>query len=416
MAGNFACNSERIGRHIDALARFNATPGRGITRFTYSQEDREARRYLMDRAAELGLWATVDPVGNIRARLEGRDRDAPPVLTGSHIDTVPYGGRYDGVVGVVCALEALTVFTERGFKPDRAIELIVFAEEEGASFGSGLAGSKALTGIYSSEDLKTMMDDHGISMFEAAERFGLEPAAMSRQVLKPGEIRAMVEVHIEQSVVLDTEKIPVGIVTGIVGMKRLKVEIQGQPNHAGATPMKYRKDPMAAAARVISTIEDTAASRALPATVGTVGKIACHPNAVNVIPEKVELSVDTRDVDPRGVEMVCRAMENELENLAKERGVRYSVRTMGEIEPTRCSETVVEALLHSADHRGIAYLPMTSGALHDSAVLAGITEIGMLFVPSIGGRSHVPEEKTDIQDIAGGADVLIGALHRLSQL
>jgi allantoate deiminase len=416
MAGGLSSKKERLGRHIERLARFNATPGRGITRFSYTEQDRQARKYLLNAAAELGLQIITDPVGNMRARLEGKDRDAPPVLTGSHIDTVLYGGKYDGVVGVVCGLEALTVFKEQDFKPGRAIELIIFAEEEGANFGSGLAGSKALVGIYSPEDLKKMTNDDGVSMYEAARRFGLDPGTMDRHVLKPGQIHAMVEIHIEQSLVLDTEKIPVGIVTGIAGMKRLKVEIEGQPNHAGATPMRYRKDPMAGAAEVVSTIEETAGSRALPTTVGTVGKIICSPNVVNVIPEKVELFVDTRDVDPAGVETVSRALMDKLEQLAAERGLRYSVTNMGEIEPTLCAETVVEALQESAEKRGIANMRMGSGALHDTAVLAGVTDIGMLFVPSIGGRSHVPEEKTDLQDITKGSDVLMGALQRLSAL
>jgi allantoate deiminase len=416
MAGSLSPNQERLGRHIERLARFNATPGRGITRFSYTEQDRRAREYLLARAAELGVQVTIDPVGNIRARLEGKDRDAPPVLTGSHIDTVLYGGKYDGVVGVVCGLEALTVFIEQDFRPERAIELIVFAEEEGANFGSGLAGSKALVGIYPTEHLKKMTNDDGVSMYEVARRFGLDPGSMDRHVLKPGQVHAMVEIHIEQSLVLDTEKIPVGIVTGIAGMKRLKVEIEGQPNHAGATPMRYRKDPMAGAAEVVSTIEETARSRALPTTVGTVGKIICSPNVVNVIPEKVELSVDTRDVDPAGVETVSRALMDKLEQLAAERGLKYTVTNMGEIEPTLCSEPVVEALEESAEKRGIANMRMTSGALHDTAVLAAVTDIGMLFVPSIGGRSHVPEEQTDLRDITKGAAVLIGALQRLSAL
>ena len=416
MSGVFSSDSDRLGRHIEALARFNSTPGRGITRFSYSEQDRKAREYLLDRADELGLRVSIDPVGNIRARLEGRDPEAPPVLTGSHIDTVLHGGKYDGVVGVVCGLEALTVFKEQGFKPGRAIELIVFAEEEGVNFGAAMAGSKALVGIYSAEDLRTLTNDEGVSMYQAAERFGLEPQKMDQHVLKADQVHAMVEVHIEQSLVLDTEKIPVGIVTGIAGMKRLKVEIEGQPNHAGATPMRYRQDPMAGAAEIVSAIEHTSRSRALPTTVGTVGKIICSPNAVNVIPEKVELYVDTRDVDPAGMEIVSQALTDKLKQLVAERGLKYNLTNMGEIQPKRCSETVVAALQESADNRGIASMLMTSGALHDTAVLAGVTDIGMLFVPSIGGRSHVPEEQTDLQDITRGADVLIGALQGLSAL
>lgn len=416
MAVRFFSNKERIGGHIQTLARYNSTPGRGITRFSYTEEDRLAREYVLDRAAELGLRISIDPVGNIRARLEGGDTKAPAVLTGSHLDTVLYGGKYDGAVGVVCGLEALTVFKEQGFKPERSIELIVFSEEEGVNFGAGLAGSRSLVGIYSTEDLKAFTNDQGISMYEATTRFGLDPDSLDDHVLKPGQIHAMVEVHIEQSLVLDTERIPLGIVTGIAGMKRLKVEIEGQPNHAGATPMKYRKDPMAGAAEAISMIEKIAGSHATASTVGTVGKITCIPNIVNVIPRKVEFFVDTRDVEPAGMETVSRALGEKLEQLSAERGLKCTLTNTGEIDPTQCADTVVQALEDSAGKRGIAYMRMNSGALHDTAVLAGITDIGMLFVPSIGGRSHVPEERTELDDIAKGCDVLMGALQRLSKL
>jgi hydantoinase/carbamoylase family amidase len=365
---------------------------------------------------ELGLEIDVDPIGNIRARLEGTSRDASPVLTGSHIDSVIHGGKYDGPVGVICGLEALTLLKEREFQPERPLELIVFVEEEGVNFGAAMAGSKALVGTYSVDDLKGLINDEGVSMYEAARGFGLDPDQMGKHVMKPGEVHAMIEVHIEQSIVLDTEKIPLGVVTGIAGMRRFRIEIEGQSNHAGATPMSYRRDPMAAAAEVISTIEETARSRATPATVGTVGKVLCHPNMVNVIPQSVEVFVDTRDLEPAGMEAVTGAFMERLDRIGTERGLKTTVESMGAIEPTECSERVVEVLQRSAEAQGIDCKRMISGALHDAAVLAGVTEVAMLFVPSVDGRSHCPEEHTAIEDIAKACDALTGALVELSKL
>ncbi len=410
----YAASGGRLGDHIEALARFNATPGRGITRFSYSEQDRGAREYLMGKMEEVGLEVRVDPIGNIRGRLEGSTPGAAPVLAGSHIDTVLYGGRYDGVVGVVCALEALTVFRERGFTPSRPLEMIVFVEEEGVNFGSGMAGSRALVGLSGVETMKQLVNEDGVSMYEAAAGAGFDPDSMPRRLIAPGDVHAMLEIHIEQSLVLDTERIPVGIVTGIAGMKRLRIRIDGQPNHAGATPMRYRRDPMAGAALVISAVEEAAAKKALPTTVGTVGKVVCSPNVINVIPQSVEVFVDTRDVDPKGMETVVSTLQSTLDRLTRERGLTCRMDTLGEIEPTLCSKRVVDALQGAAEQREIPFMRMTSGALHDAAVLAGVTDIGMLFVPSKDGRSHVPEEQTDLDDIRKGCDVLIGALVELT--
>jgi len=265
------------------------------------------------------------------------------------------------------------------------------------------------------ETMKQLVNDDGVSMYEAAKKAGFDPDSMTRRLIAPGDVHAMLEIHIEQSLVLDTERIPVGIVTGIAGMKRLRIRIDGQPNHAGATPMRYRRDPMAGAALVISAVEEAAAKKALPTTVGTVGKVVCSPNVINVIPRSVEVFVDTRDVDPKGMDAVVSTLESTLERLSRERGLTCRMDTLGEIEPTLCSKRVVDALQGAAEQREIPFMRMTSGALHDTAVLAGVTDIGMLFVPSKDGRSHVPEERTELDDIRKGCDVLIGALVELTR-
>jgi len=408
-----AADPDRLSCRIETLAGFNDTPGAGVTRFTFSEMDRRARDYLCGEIERAGLAIRTDGIGNIFARLEGSNPDLPPVMSGSHIDSVPRGGKYDGVVGVVCALEALEIIQAEGIVPGRPLELVIFSEEEGPNFGSPLAGSKALTGVYTPEILKTLVNDRGISMYQAAKTAGYDPDSLSAHPMKPGDVHAMIEVHVEQSIVLDSEGISLGVVTGIAGMRWVKVTLQGQPNHAGATPMNYRHDPMAGAAELISAAERTA-HEAGPTAVATAGKILCDPNVPNVIPASVELSLDLRDVNREKMDWMLERLEAETEKICNRRGLEYDWSVAGRTEPSACSPRIMDALKDAAKDRGIECMEMTSGALHDTAVLAALTEIGMLFVPSIGGRSHVPEENTSICDIANAANVLTDALIRLS--
>ena len=399
---------EALRRDIEAFSAMNASPGEGVTRFSFSAEDRAARDYFIARAESLGLVIRIDPVGNIFARLPGINEDLPPILTGSHLDSVAHGGRFDGVVGVVCALEAVRLIRESGRGNIHPVEIVVFVEEEGPHFGSPLTGSRCLTGVYDADKLKTLKNPAGLSFYDAAKEFGLDPDALPSGILRPGEVSAMIEVHVEQSVVLDREGIHLGIVSDIAGMRWLKIEIRGESNHAGATPMGYRRDALAPAAGIVLEVERCA--RDFPSTVATVGKITCRPNVPNVIPGCVEFTVDIRDTNPEGIERVHNSVINLLEKLAAEKGIEYSLEVTGSIEPTGCSPRVARALKEAAELRGISCMMMTSGALHDAAVMAAVTEIGMLFVPSVNGRSHVPEEETAIADIGRASEVLFESL------
>ena len=295
---------ERIKLDIETMAGFNETPDKGCTRFSYSRADRMAREFLLERFSEMGLKVSVDPVGNIRARRDGIVPDAPVVMTGSHIDTVLNGGRFDGVVGVVCAMEAMRVIIENEIKTKHPVEIIVFVEEEGSNFGSTMAGSKAMTGKIGLPETKILRADDGLTMYDKARDAGFDPDKLPNSVVRPGAIKAMIEVHIEQGVVLDHEKVPIGIVGAIYGSKCLRVEFHGIPNHAGATPMRLRHDPMVAAAAVISGIPEIVEHEAYETTVATVGKINCLPNVINCIPGEVTFTVDIRDVHPEGVGIV----------------------------------------------------------------------------------------------------------------
>jgi allantoate deiminase len=408
-------NLERIKRDIEAIAMFNATPGNGVTRFSYSQQDKQARDYLMSEIKKLGLKTEIDAVGNIRARLEGSNVDGRAVMIGSHIDSVRNGGKFDGIVGVIGALEVIRVIKEQGIKTKSPIELVIFAEEEGSNFGSTLVGSKFMVGRYTVDDLKRLKSSDGKTAYQVIKEFGLDIDDYSGAGFKPGEIKCMIELHIEQSVVLDNANLSIGIVEAIAGMKTLRIVFRGVANHAGATPMGLRQDPMAAAGEAIVLIEKLAKEKAYPSTVATVGRISCLPNVPNVIPGAVAFSVDVRDVKPEGIDIVVSELEKEIKLIAKTRGLDYEFEMIGQSEPVILSADVVQAIEDSVKEKGYSYMRMNSGAVHDACMLADIVPVGMIFVPSINGRSHVPEEYTRYEDIEKGCDVLLGTVIKMAE-
>jgi allantoate deiminase len=407
---------DRIKNDIEYISQFNTIPGEGTTRFSYTEEYRKVREYLIDEMEKLGLTITVDPIGNIRGRLEGKNPELPPVMSGSHIDTVAHGGNFDGVAGVVAALESLRIMKENNYKQDHPVEIIVFVEEEGPNFNFPLGGSRIMTGAYPVEDLKNQINDQGISMYEAAKNFGLNPEDMDDYIVEKGDIKAMIELHIEQSVVLDELNIPVGIVQAAAGRKWIEIEILGDSNHAGATPMKFRRDAMVGASKIISKVDEITLEKAFESTVATVGKINCYPNVPNVIPERVVFVLEIRDTDKKGIEIVKEEMDKIIQTTCKKLNLEYKTKELSKTEPIIFSDKVIKSLIDSAEEQNINYKKMNSGALHDACLMAKVTEVGMIFVPSIKGRSHCPEENTHYEDIKKGADVLLGALVKLSSI
>ncbi|MGC9373060.1 MAG: Zn-dependent hydrolase [Thermovirgaceae bacterium] len=408
-------NIGRIRRDIERICEFNATPGCGYTRFSYSREDALAREYLLEECSKLGLSVTVDGVGNIRARREGENPAAPSVMTGSHIDTVLHGGKFDGLAGTVGALEAIRTIVENDVRLKHPVELVVFSEEEGSNFSLPLAGSKAMVGRHGPEDLKKFKNPDGCSMYEAAKNAGYEPDNLPLEVLRPEDVKAMLELHIEQSLVLDSRGLPVGIVEAIAALRLFETEISGVPNHAGATPMNLRKDPMAAAAKIIAKIWDLARETPSGTTVGTVGRIFCEPNVSNVIPGKVRFTLDARDADEPSLEGFVQAVRKTLRDESKSHGVVSDMRLLGGSKAVFLSPEVTGLIETTANERGIPFMRMNSGAGHDSCLLATVTRVGMIFVPSIGGRSHVPEEDTCYEDLGKGCNLLLGTLMKLAE-
>jgi hydantoinase/carbamoylase family amidase len=407
-------DGKRIEQEIKHIATFNSTPSNGTTRFSYSPEDRSVRDYLIAEMESIGLIVKTDPVGNIRGRLRGSEDSWPVVMTGSHIDTVTNGGNFDGVAGVVAGLEAIRSIVESGIQTKHPLELIVFVEEEGPNFNFPLAGSRLLTGSYPVEAIRTYYNAQGISMYDAAVAFGFDPKSMPAHVIDENEIKAMIELHIEQSVMLDELTIPVGVVEAVAGRKWIEFTIWGKSNHAGATPMRFRSDPMVGAARIIASLKDLVVEEAFETTVGTVGRIECDPNEPNVIPEKVIFTVDVRDTDPKGIEIVENALALLTKKVCEEYGLIYKIEELSQTEPIVFAENVVNAIEASAIERSINHVRMNSGALHDACLMGRVTDVGMIFVPSIDGRSHCAQENTNFDHIKIGTDVLIGALLELA--
>jgi hydantoinase/carbamoylase family amidase len=406
---------ERIRSDIEALAGFNDTPGQGCTRFSYGMADKQARAWLLERFAALNLQVAVDPVGNIRARRNGTQAGAPAVLSGSHLDTVLHGGRFDGAVGVVCALEAMRLLVEHDMETSHPVEVIVFAEEEGSNFGSTMAGSKALTGKLDVDAIRLLRADNGQSMYDMTKAAGFDPDRLPWAVLKAGTVKAMLEVHIEQSVVLEMEQVPIGIVASIYGSICLRVEFRGVPNHAGATPMQLRHDPMVAAAALIAALPDIVQRHAFATTVATVGRISCQPNVINCIPGIVTFTIDIRDVHPDGMSSTVHEVERLVAVLEERHGLEASVERLAESPVISLPTWIIGSIEHVAVEQGIRYRRIDSGAVHDAAMLADITAVGMIFLPSRAGRSHVPEEWTDYGFITQGCNLLLGTILKLAE-
>ncbi len=402
-------SAERIRLDIETIAGCSSS-GPGTNRLTFTPEYWAAVDYMAGQMRALGYERRTTVHGNTRFRRQGSGWQEPAVAVGSHLDAVPRGGRFDGVAGVVAGVEIARLLGDQDRDLGRPFEVIVFAEEEGARFGSVLAGSKAFTGRLTESDLAELKDGDGTSYLEAlGERRGTMSVSAD-DTLGTKDFAAYFELHIEQSLVLEAAHVPIGIVQAIVGLRQYKITFSGIANHAGATPMHLRRDSLAAAARLISSVEALAAKSATGHTVGTVGMLLNEPNATNVIPSRTVLSVDLRDTDAVTLHETAERMQASIREIAAERQVDAQVALTAESAPVVLSARMRRALLESAARQGIDCLEMPSGAAHDAQEIARVAEAAMIFVPSIGGRSHCPEEDTPYEAIAHGVDVLLGAV------
>ena len=406
-------NIDRIIRDINLINSFNSTPGNGITRLTFTPEFMKAYNYITDELNKIGAEITICRAGCLRGRLKGKDPLKPPVMFGSHIDTVINGGRFDGIAGVVSALEVLRVFAENKISHSHPLDFVVFPEEEGTRFGIITAASSAWTGRLDLETLYKTKDSNEVSYRKAMELAGIIPEDESP--LKKGAIKSMLELHIEQGAVLDKKGLSVGIVESIAGGKWIDLTVEGDAGHAGATPMPYRRDALQGAIRIIAELENIASTQMGPNTVGTCGFIDVKPGVGNVIPGKVNMIFDIRDSNPKNLKEMTKKINAFSKQICKERKLNFDMNERFYTPPVLISKHMIEVLDKCAEHRGIKTLKLMSGALHDSCNFSSITEIGMIFVPSKNGKSHCPEELTEWEDIKNGSNVLLDAVMELSK-
>ena len=402
-----AVNKARVENLLTGLAKFTASE-QGVTRLAYSPLDREAQNWLLEQVKDLGLSIREDAVGNVFLRREGEDSTLPAVAAGSHLDTVIHGGAYDGMCGVVGALEALYML--RDAKLMRSIEVLIFRAEESSRFGFATMGSKLLTGAATVAKLSTGGKKGDISFEEALRQWGCDPARAADAIIAPGSYASFSELHIEQGKVLEEKGIKIGIVRNIAAPTRFKIHIQGIADHSGATPMGMRRDALVAAAKLILAVNEAAEDEKAHGTVGTVGVVEVEPGSINVVPGAVTLWVDVRGVEPGSIRRTLEDIQAEAENVAVTDRVGVRIEMLTADSPVPLSETLAEQTEGVCRELGYSFLHMNSGAGHDAMHMAKITPTTMIFIPCRAGISHNPAEYADIDDICYGITVLANVL------
>jgi allantoate deiminase len=394
---------------VETLGAIGEQPGGGIIRHVYDEAWVAARRRLADWMREAGLTVREDAVGNLFGRVEGESPRT--ILTGSHIDTVRLGGRYDGALGVLSALAAVRLLQARLGKPKRSLEMVALCEEEDSRFHCNFWGTRGILGLIEASELESLRDLQGTSIGQAMTAVGLSPDRFREAVR--GDLDTFVELHIEQGRILFDEGVPLGIVDTITGLYRFRVSVEGRTDHAGTTPMDLRRDALQAAAHMAREMTRIVEQSGRPAVI-TNGWWDVQPGAWNIVPGLVHFSVDLRHPDEPTKQRLAAEVRRRANSVAAEHGVTVSCEVVGDVLPTDLDRGVKDELKAAADACGVNWLPMVSGAGHDSQVMARGVPTGMLFVPSVEGRSHSAAEYTTPEDAARGATVLATALRRLA--
>jgi N-carbamoyl-L-amino-acid hydrolase len=400
---------ERIELRIQELSEFGRNPDGSNGRVAFSDADVQGREYIMSLMREAGLAVRVDAAGNIIGRREGRDAAAPSIMFGSHIDAVPHGGNYDGDLGVLAAIECVQVLHENEVTTRHPLEVIVFIDEEG-----GLTGSRGVIGTLTPDAL-AVVSHSGKTIRDGIRFLGGDPDRLDEARRQEGELKAFIELHIEQGGSLDSQGIEIGVVEGIVGIEWWDVTIEGFANHAGTTPMDQRADALLAAARLVIAVNEIVTGT--PGRhVGTVGQIRTEPGAPNVIPGRVVMSLELRDLSAETIRSLFAEIREEAERIAGQSGTRISFSHLDvSAVPAPTDPRIRRAIAETAERLGLSYQLMPSGAGHDAQDMARIAPTGMIFVPSVGGISHSPNEYTRPEDMANGANVLLQTILALDR-
>lgn len=399
-------NAARLMEHLTGLARFGKTPDGGVSRVAYSEADCLGREYVLGLMREAGLATGIDAAGNITGMRPGGDPRLAPIVIGSHIDTVPNGGNYDGTVGVLGAIEAAHTIAESQRSLRHPLEILVYQNEEGGQFGSRL-----LIGSVREGELD-LVSQSGKTIREGIRFIGGNPENLGSVVRKTGDIAACLELHIEQGGFLEEKKIQIGIVEGIVGIRRWEVSIEGTANHAGTTPMNMRRDALLAGARLVDAVNRTVTAEP-GRQVGTVGRLQALPGAPNVIPGSVTLTIELRDLEWDKLEDLHTKIAAEAKAIERTTGTQIAFRQIYANPPAPTDPLMREAMQRVAGILDYSTALMPSGAGHDSQGMARIAPIGMIFIPSMGGISHSPREYSHPEDIERGANMLLGTVRWL---
>ncbi|MGE7913598.1 Zn-dependent hydrolase [Lysinibacillus xylanilyticus] len=401
-------NGNRLLQHLHDLSQIgrNEATG-GINRFSFTPEEQQAIELVTLYMKEAGMTVTVDAVGNLIGTFgEGNET----IMLGSHIDTVPEGGKYDGALGVLAAIEVVQAIHEQQLSPSKKIQVVAFKDEEGTRFGFGLIGSSAMAGLLTEQQLQ-YTDEAGITIEEAMKEFQLSPYPLVNA--QRTDIKAYLEMHIEQGKVLENEGLPVGVVTGIAAPLWLEVTVTGVSEHAGATPMPIRQDALTAASEMILAVEQMV--NATTDSVATVGKLNVSPNGTNVIPGKVTFTIDLRDIDEQKISTLENAILQQLQKIAERRNVTLSSKVLQRIKPAKTDTMLQQQLAASIEKQGIQPFSLISGAGHDAMYIAEFAPIGMLFVRSKDGISHNPLEYSSDKDIVIATNIFYDTVVELAK-
>jgi allantoate deiminase len=396
----------RILQRCDDLAR-HSEPSDGVTRLYLSRQHRDAARTLEKWMSEAGMDVRLDEAGNVIGRYHSAAGAGPYLITGSHQDSVRQGGRYDGPLGVIAAIDCVAVLCGRGKRFPFGIEVVAFGDEEGTRFKTTLAGSRALAGCFD-DDLLNVRDADGISMRDALIAFGLEPGAIGKAAHTPSDVLAYIELHIEQGPVLEEQDLPVCVVSAISGQSRSMIRLTGTPNHAGTVPMALRHDPLLAASEIALAIERTAAAH--EHTVGTVGEIEVEPGVINVIPGLVRMTLDLRSQSDDTRKAAYSQVLAAVDEIACRRGVGAEVESLLDLGSCPCAPWLIEQLESAVRRNGVRAMRLPSGAGHDGMAMSKLTDIGMIFVRCKAGISHSPAESVSAEDVTVGANTLLNLI------
>nr|WP_304216104.1 Zn-dependent hydrolase [Fredinandcohnia onubensis] len=399
---------DRIERYqvlFNKINQYNSGE-KGITRIAYTNEEQTCTHAFMRMCKTEGLEISMDQCGNVIARREGKNKDLPPVLMGSHLDTVYQGGKYDGVVGVTAALEVIKRLNEKGIETAHPIEIVSFACEESARFGVSTLGSKAMSGRFDKEKFRQLKDRDGITMEEALSLCALDIDSVEEASRENEEIKAFFELHVEQGPVLMNNNKNIGIVTGIAAPVRLFIKIKGTASHSGTTPMHMRKDALLGASEIALELEKIAKEEQHYGTVATVGVMDIHAGAMNVVPGEVDIKVDIRSTSVESRQRVLGHLHTTIQALETNRQLEIVSNEIISEEPVLLSKEINDITESICESLNLSYQKMASGAGHDAMNMTKLCPTGLIFVPSVDGLSHHPDEYTELEDILTGIDVL----------